>query len=111
MMDIIKRIPSVLQTEIFLWDSTFHTLFQACLKEIEIRISKKLAAIYLDPSVERTHGYFEFTYLVYDGNKDAQLRHVTIVENTKKDKKYRTYILHDTHTNKEVFVIQYIFIP
>lgn len=110
-MDIIKRIPSELQTKIFLWDSTFHALFQKCVKEIEIRISKKLAAMYLDRSIKRTHGYFEFTYRVHDGNKDAQLHHVTINENTKKGKKYRIYILHDTNTTNGASVIQYIFIP
>jgi hypothetical protein len=80
---------------------------------MKIRISKKLATLYLDRSIERSHGYFEFTYQVYQYHlkqRERHCHHVTINENTR-GKKYRTYILHDLNNTTGTFVIQYIFIP
>jgi hypothetical protein len=109
-----NKLPHTLQTEIFLWDSTFHDLFRKCIQEIKLKISKKLATIYLDRSIERSHGYFEFTYhySVYNHleQREFQHHHVTIHENTR-GKKYRTYILCDHNKTTGTLVIQYIYIP
>ena len=112
-MGFLTQLPHVLQTEIFLWDSTFHDLFRKCIQEMEIIISKKLATIYLDRSIERSHGYFEFTYQVYQYHLEQRERHchhVTIDEKTR-GKKYRTYILRDLNKTNGTLVIQYIYIP
>jgi hypothetical protein len=112
-MGFLTQLPNALQTEIFLWDSTFHDLFRKCIQEMELIISKKLATIYLHRSIERSHGYFEFTYHVYEYDLEKRELHchrVTIDEKTR-GKKYRTYILHDHNTKNGTLVIQYIYIP
>ena len=103
------QLPDSIQCHIFQWDSTFHLLFRQCLDELENKISKLLSRIYLDPSISRTTGYFQFQYIMNKRPHRVFIQEETLRRHKHKNY-YRRYKLVDWETTKGTRIIYYLYV-
>ena len=120
---MFHQLPESIQSEIFEWDSTYHSLFRLCLEEIECRIATQVSQLYLrfytrneqNPSIITSLGYFQFKYKVPGDSKSSGFSkytsyHIVFISEGTTCFNDTQYILQDWNMTKGTRRTRYIYL-
>ena len=111
---MFSQLPDSIKTEIFEWDSTYHSLFRLCLEEMECRIAKQISQLYSqfffktsnDNIVSLNIGYFQFKYTCINTNDD----HIVFIHEGTSCWNDTQYILQDWNMTKGLRRTRFLYL-